>query len=183
MSNYITYPHGFRSLTTRDKDDKQVFVYDRDVESIYRSYINREIDFNNWDFRLNVIEECFRLFGPNFEEWVLYQINKNTLIYDHSLDFLLDTLNFIVGMQRKVPIFVWRELMLTDPENKSNIEIANRKISKLKDLYPRIPTQTSDIIQLWCSQEDGFEDMLTSVFLFFGPATKLNNVAIQGSKM
>jgi hypothetical protein len=183
MSNYITYPHGFRSLSSRDKDDKTNFVYDRDIEAIYRSYINREVDFNDWNFRLNMFEECFRLFGANFEEWVLYQINKNTLIYDHSLDFLLDTLNFIIGQPRKVSIFVWRELMLTDPENKSNIEISNRKINRLKDLYPKIPTQTSDIIQLWCSQEDGFEDMLTTMFLLFGPAPKLNNKAIQGSKL
>lgn len=183
MSNYITYPHGFRSLSSRDKDDAGVFVYDRDIENIYRSYINHEIDFNNWNYRVQVIEECFRLFGQNFEEWVLYQINKNTLVYDHSLEFIIDTLNFITGKQRTTSIFVWRELMLTNPEHKSNIEISTRRINKLRDLHPRIPSQTSEIVQLWCSQPDGFEDLITSLFLFFGPSININNKTIQNTNI
>lgn len=179
MSNFITYPHGFKSLNTRDVDDKNVFVYDREIENLYRGYINRDVDFENWDYRLNVLEEAFRLFGDNFEEWVLYQINKNTLVYDHSLEFLLDTLNFITGTGRKVSTFVWRELLLTNPEQKSNIEISNRRIRNLKDLFPKIPSATSDVIQLWCSQEEGFEDLIISLFVFFGPSPKMNNKAIQ----
>lgn len=183
MNKYVTYPHGFRTLSTRDKDDRDQFVYDRDIENIYRSYINHEIDLSNWDFRLTVLEESFRLFGSNFEEWVLYQINNNTLVYDHSLEYLLDTLNFITGNQRKVSPFVWRELLLTNPENKTSVEIANRKVRKLKDLFPKFPSLTSDVLQLWCSQEDGFEDLVNALFIFFGPAPKMNNKAIQSIKL
>lgn len=183
MSNFITYPHGFKSLNTRDKDEKNNFVFDRDVSTLYNAYINNEIDFNNWDYRLNVLEESFRLFGQNFEEWVLYQINSNTLVYDHSLEFLLDTLNFITGSGRKVSTFVWRELLLNEPEQKSYVEISNRRVRKLKDIFPKIPTQTSDVLQLWCSQEEGFEDLIISLFIFFGPSAKMNNKAIQSIPM
>lgn len=179
MSNHITYPHGFRTLNSKDKDDKTEFVFDNDVYVLYNAYINREIDFADWDYRLNVIEETFRLFGANFEEWVLYQINENTLVYDHSLEFLLDTLNFITGSGRRVSTFVWRELLLNNPPQKSRVEISNRRIRKLKEVFPKIPTQTADVIQLWCSQEDGFEDLIISLFIFFGPATNMNNKAIQ----
>lgn len=183
MSKYMTYPHGFKSLSTREEDDKGVFIYDRDIEALYSAFVNNEVDFNNWDYRSNVLEEAFRLFGANFEEWVLYQINKNTLVYDHALEFLLDTLNFINGSERKVSTFVWRELLLTEPEQKSYVEINNRRINKLRDLFPKIPLTTAQVIKNWCSQENGFEDLIISLFIFFGPSPTLNNKAIQQIKL
>lgn len=179
MNNFITYPHGFKTLSVRDKDDKANFVYDRDIENLYRTYINSEVDHNNWDFRLTVFEEAFRLFGQNFEQWALYQFNSNTLVYDHALEFLIDTLNYITGSPRKASPLVWRELIRVEPENKTSADISSRKVRQLKDAFPKIPAMTHDVIQLWCSQEDGFEDLINALFIFFGPTNKLNNSAIQ----
>lgn len=180
----MVYLRGFQSINNRRvDDDPDVFVYDRQVEMLYRSYINNEIDSNNWGFRVSVFEEAYRLFSQNFEEWTMYQINRNTLVYDHNLEFLIDTLNFINGKPRTLSPYVWREMMLHNPENKSTTEIANRRIRKLKDLYPKMPSDTAKVLQMWCSQSTGFDDLLVSLFLFFGPSIKNNNQAISAIKV
>ena len=57
------------------------------------------------------------------------------MVYNQSLDFLLDTLNFISGKDRKTtPLF--GELLLTNPESKTMIEISNRRIRRIRDLFP-----------------------------------------------
>lgn len=179
MSKMNVFPHGFKSRSSMREDSQTTFNYDRDVADLYRTYINNEVDFNSWDFKLNILEESFRLFGPNFEEWCLLQINDNTMVYNQSLDFLLDTLNFISGKDRKTTPFVWRELLLTNPESKTMIEISNRRIRRIRDLFPLLKTDTASILQMWCSRENGFEDLVNSIFLFFGPSTNVSNRAIQ----
>lgn len=180
-NRYVTYPHGFQSVkNSRYRDDVNDFIIDKEVESLYRSYINNQVDFNSWSFKVSVIEEAVRLFGPNFNEWAVFQINQNTLVYNHSFEFLMDTLNFINGGNRKLSPFAWRDMLQYKPLNKTSTEIANRRIKSLTDLYPKMPQMTSDVIAQWCSVEGGFEDMLTSMYLFFAAASKDYSGNIQG---
>ena len=99
------------------------------------------------------------------------------------LEFLLDTLNFINGSERKSFYICLEKLLLTEPGTKNYVEINNRRINKLRDLFPKIPLTTAQVIKNWCSQENGFEDLIISLFIFFHSSPNLNNKAIQQLKL
>lgn len=158
----VVFPRQYSS--TVPGDDKAApmdSLGDETVTELFRVYESGVIPISNLDFRLRVLDCAVRLFG-DFHAWVLLQRNNPNLI-GHNVGFLSDCIKYITSGKRDLAPMSWLGLV---GEKSSHTTMAHHMTQP--DLAVSKDVDTAEIIQLWCSRPQGFEDLLVSLFLFFG---------------
>ena len=62
MSKLNVFPHGFKSCSSmREKILKLLSITIETLQICIDAYINNEVDFNSWDFKLNILEGILSL--------------------------------------------------------------------------------------------------------------------------
>ena len=149
--------------------------FNHEVDGLYASYIKRSADSCSFEFRNKILHAALRAFGtPNFQFWFQSQFASPVLTDLHHR-FLDDCLQFITTGRRDQSLETWSAIVHIDNDDAG--------IGKLSECaqeffgisanglhrYPR-NTQLIGVIQDWCSQPNGIEDLLGTLHILFGAA-------------
>lgn len=166
------YPRGFLALPHDDIEEVQPKIEkiagDKIVETFYRQYLQLSIGKLNWTYRSATIERFQELIGDIYN-FIEINAAHNDYLYGNNWDFFVDTLNFIRTGESRMSLFTWREMCNDEPEKIPGVASAAR----LAGLNIQ-PNEFDHYVAKWCSQPDGFEDMLCRAQIMFGVAKSLN---------
>ena len=139
------------------------------VEMLYAKYIKEKNSSINHAFREQVLIVALSAFGTkNFTEWFEQQ-HMSPTTGDLQRQFLDDTIHFIKHGRREICLETWDSL-LSSYEVDSNITPITSYAIDFFGLNSRHnePRMVIDIIQSWCSQPNGMEDLLGTLHILFG---------------
>jgi len=151
--NLILSPRGFFAHDEIGKEIKE--LYDKRYDS--------SVNLQSWHYRQSVLRCAKKAFGSSFSQWALTQA-KSGYLYGRRLDFLIDTVCFIIGERRALSVTNWYEL-LEENVNPKKEAVFPRNIERLKS-FPL--STTVEAISKWCSQPNGVEDMVCTLNILFG---------------
>lgn len=138
---------------------------DPEINRLWQQYTSPNNQSTTWAFRRQVIQAAKRLLSgrPN---WFLSQ-DYNPHIRDYNYQFVLDTLRFIGTGRRRISIHAWPDLVSNYPVDGLDSVSERRDIA---DAFERLALTTSidALIQLWCQQRKGFDDMICTLNILFG---------------
>lgn len=173
----LVYPSGFsrivneitESLVTDNVKPRRIYATNHDVqvEVLYLNWITNPNECISWDERRKFILYYNKLYG-NFWTWLEQQLVTNDYIYEMNLDFLIDTLRFILTGTRTVHIRNWRDLITEYPSPRPGIASKDRLVllQELLSSYKKL--DNFNYIGMWCSHESGFEDLIYTTQILFG---------------
>lgn len=191
------YPRGFLGAMLEGRHERQV-QFQEDVRGFNASRISvfgkqNDVDHGNsdiealymqsnrqqgaattaFDFRKKVLIVALNAFGTNqFDVWYDAQF-KSPLAGDLHHRFLEDTLRFIREGRREMGLETWDALLTnTDSGDHSDSlsEYANEFFGISSGGFNRYQQngELTDVIQMWCSQPNGIDDLLGTLHLLFG---------------
>lgn len=140
------------------------------IEKISSKFIKQSMAILDGDFREQVLKVALIAFGTqNFRQWVNAQHDTGTTGELH-IEFLQDTLNFIQYGKRNLSLSNWLP-MLTLSDLGSNATPLSEEVKKFF-IDPETQRERNatlvDVIQRWCSQDGGFEDLIQTLHVLFG---------------
>lgn len=170
-------PHepSFRSAIifkdTRNPLDK--YHYSKDVKELFKLWITNFDNMKSMEFRERVLKTAFKCFGTsNFYEWLALQ-SKQSTVTDLHRAFILETLDFLLMENaRKIHVSAWSRMLEAD-ERCDAVAIDVTKYFQKESMFldsknVKLPVRMSEIIQLWVSKPQGFDDLLYSLHIIFG---------------
>lgn len=135
--------------------------------TLIQDNIDRRIDDQAFSYRKQWLKLAKDLLGSTFYSFAKSQRN-NDHFYGNRYKFLIDTIKFIQTGKRDISIENWYELMEIDPKPRSNENESIRfQFDKVLESLTRDSTYL--IIARWCSHPRGFNDLVHSMEIFFGP--------------
>lgn len=140
------------------------------VDQVYQEYLLHGTRLSLGTFRDNVLIQALNAFGTqDFLSWVQVQAEAPTTGDMHAR-FLNDTLRFILTGKREMSLETWQNLVLMSSSHDwRNLTDYQRDFFWVGATQPRHGVRTlPELIQTWCSNEDGMEDMLGTLHIFFG---------------
>lgn len=170
------YPRGFMTrpqIEALNANEVNVEIIrmddgDRNLNMLYEMYAGRSVNTDRWAYRSRVIAQTSSLFG-DFRSWIYYQLAQNNYCYGLAVEFLEDTLNFIITGQRVMSARNWYELLLEFPEENPGIAAPDR-ITRFQEMLDS--PELTNVFGKWCSHHNGFEDMLWTARVLFGAPKK-----------
>ncbi len=159
--------------TLFDTNDTKVVVANTAIEDLYARWVRGEATTDRFDFRDEVLQQVMWAFGtPDFEGWFKAQYNSPAFGVDHR-NFLDDTLRFLMEGTRMVELHTWDMVLESTDERVQEDTLgdhARRFFNKefVSNLSPSGKTPLIDVVQLWCSQPGGINDLLATVHILFG---------------
>lgn len=162
MTSIVIHP---RLFATRHKGGANVIMSEGDatVATLYELFANRLVDSTAWTYRRRVLDTALRLFD-RMDEWLLLQ-SENAHMRGYNLEFIQDTLNFIRTGQRTMSIETWLELL----HEQGEIEQGSLDPRAAKTYFTlQAGEDTVGILQKWCGQPRGFQDLVCTLHVLFG---------------
>lgn len=154
-----------RLYASRHQGSESIVISEGDasVATLYELYVNRTVNTTAWAYRAKVLETALRLFG-NFDEWLLLQ-SSNSHLSGYNLEFIQDTLNFIRTGQREMSLETWLELL----HEQDDIKASAVDMHAPKRYFSlQAGENTVQILQNWCAQPGGFQDLVCTLQILFG---------------
>lgn len=139
------------------------------VELMKVIQFNRLANMSSQD-KLNFINVAKRLFN-DFDRFIQYNIVGNNLVHGKSLDFIIDTVEFINGGVRVLDINTW--LNYLDFETKKPSKALDPRVVELN-------STGSNYIGKWIRQPNGFEDLVSTLSILFGIRLKDTSKPMNG---
>lgn len=174
--SFKQYPNGYRVVSVLggnapvDADDE--------IVELYTLAKNNPQLLNDWDFKDRVFRAAVRLMGTG-REWMRVQ-SINDALGKGEKDFLVDCLAFIKEGKRPFMISS-RTAFFNAPKVKAGDGLyihpmAARHNPPLVDLATWATPRTS-LFQAWAEWKGGIADLLTSLYVFFGPVCKPSSLS------
>lgn len=141
---------------------------DERVRDLFQEFTTFPTRTVHWDFQKRVVQEALRLLSGNYN-WFILQDN-NAQKVDWSYRFLIDTIRFIATGRREINIHQWPMLLSDEPV--TGLQLIGGR-SDIQDLFKKLAlsTSTEAMLQKWCMQPKGFDDLMFTLHLLFGKAT------------
>ena len=154
------------------------------IKDLWSEFCIKRGTYNSFEFRERILKAAFLLFKvPNsssFEAWLNVQKESSYVSTPHKR-FLADTIKFISTGVRDVEIYDWfRFIHLTT--NDKNLELTRSSANAMKngdvlqtaiEEYNKSTTLSfvmTDVLHQWvATNENGFDDLLRSMVIVFGP--------------
>jgi len=158
----IIYPSKFTSLSS--EPGTIISKGDVSVKMLYGIYTARTNGSHSWKYQSMVLQSAHRLFG-NFIDWVArHQEDRN--IAGYNAKFLAETLNFIQqDTPRSMSAIVWKDVMENYNSSYYSVSVdANMKANR----YHTKSEETSRILTKWVTKRNGFDDLVTTLYVLFG---------------
>jgi len=149
------------------------YFYSEEVRDIFKLWMSNFDNMKSMEFRERILKVAFKCFSNgNFFEWLALQ-SKQPTVTDLHRAFILETLDYLIlDSQRKVHVSSWsRILEAAQRADSVSIDVTKyfKKESNFTDASKvRLPARMSDVIQLWVSKTDGFDDLLYCLYIIFG---------------
>lgn len=159
---------------------KNPYFYSKDVTSLFNRWSANPDLIKEFDFRDEIIKVTMASFAcPSFYRWLVLQKESPALSQLHRM-FLIDLLESLIGSgQRLMEPVQWISLLETNTAEKT--EEIKIEIESYFDQFGKsaqfLPSSFYDIVQLWLSRPQGFEDLLTTLYIIFGKRDQRTDVA------
>ena len=137
--------YGSKQLFNRIEGDKR--INDLMHQYITNNYYLR----NDAGFKLKAIEVIDSLF-----------------VHGLNLDFLNDTLGYILTGKRDYSINTWKEIVKIDPDYIVGISSDARWEQLCRKYSIKSTSDLNNYIGMWCSHDGGFDDMIYTTWILFG---------------
>lgn len=169
---FRVYPSGI-ALQDPMLSHTQLLGGDLEVNDLFEKYLKGTHHIGDVDYFMGVVNKAMDLFGAD-SNWLTTQI-FNPNLNRYRIDFLVDTVIYISTGRRDQTLTTWRALCcdqtLTDAKSISlQGHAINKKIVLPKDM---IFSQPSSIISAWLAHNGGFADLVETMYLLFGDATRV----------
>lgn len=143
------------------------------VESLYSKYIRNTYKAEAFEFRKLVMITALNAFGTEaFDFWYLKQF-ESASVGDMHRRFLEDCLRFILTGRREMSLETWDSLIdysdsgeMRGPVSEYTAEFFG--ITTNGYVRQRRNTMLVDVLQDWCAQPNGLEDLLLALHVLFG---------------
>ncbi len=188
-SGVITDDDGNRSIISKHSRDltfgtKQLMVLEKgdpEINKLYGDYLANSMKLkDNTEFKIKAIKSIARLYGT-FYTWLRYQFEFNYLMHGLNLDFLTDTVQFIMYGKRSYSASTWQSLIEINPDYIVGSSSAARWDKLCKEFNIRTSNDLKHYIGMWCSHTNGFEDMLYTTWVLFGSADGVTKTPLSDS--
>ena len=163
-----------RGLEFNRAIQKNVNLYpsNPEIDALWREYTGGTGRTSAFAFRERILLAALKAFGTkNFTDWVELQ-KSNPYIGPIHKKFLNDTFEFIKSGKRSVSITSWQGLVRISTIGKVTGDV---QIDNIKDIFTcgvdsteSGEKQLTEIIQVWVSKENGFDDLLGTLVVLFG---------------
>lgn len=137
------------------------------IQELFLRYANTPALLDNVDFKLEAIEVIENLYGA-FSRFMHYQFDSNYLMNGLNLNFLKDTIQYIVTGRRDYSLLTWNDLVVRKPEYLARTNGHQQWHSLKAELGIKDDRVLQHYISMWCSRPGGFEDMLYTTWILFG---------------
>lgn len=149
---------------------KQQVLANHNIEHISSKFLKQSMAILDPEFREKVLMVALGAFGTqDFRQWINAQHEAGTTGELH-ICFLQDTLNFIQYGRRDLSVTGWLP-MLTLSDVGSNVTPMSEETKKFF-IDPETGRERNaslvDVLQRWCSQDGGFEDLIQTLHVLFG---------------
>lgn len=134
-----------------------------EVVALYNDFTAPGAQVKNWAFRKRIIQLATKLIsGKN--NWFI-ALDSDTRIQEYNYEFILDTVRFIATGKRRISIYSW-PLLISHPED----NVLKGEHSEIRKLFKELALSTSHtvLIQKWCQQPGGIDDLMFSLNILFG---------------
>lgn len=160
------YSSGFRSISGHIRPGVDLTMFrienvrtgDPELVELIKTVQLHRLSHVSSDHKLQLIDCAKRLFN-DFDTFVKYNVLSNNLVNGKILDFLVDTVEFVNGGVRELPITTWANYL--DTATKHAALIPDRRNLTLNITGP-------NYIAKWIRQPNGFEDLVSTLILMFG---------------
>lgn len=146
------------------------------LEDLYAAHVRNEPYTGRFDFREKALIQILAAFGTmNFELWYKMQYQSPSFGKEH-IDFLDDTVRFIMTGKRRVSITNWDAILDTSdkkvftsllPDN-VRVYFNRTTVEQLGIDGQRWNSNLVDVVQDWMRRPSGFADLLTTAHILFG---------------
>jgi hypothetical protein len=168
MPNKVkVFPRGYSGGQSKTVNADRKRVGDPEVDVLFEEFTSHANNSMHWVFRKRVIKCAKRLLSGS-SNWFIQQ-DINPLVTAYNYQFLLDTLRFIATGRRRISIHAWPDLLAHWSED-SLAQVNERH--DIADMFRELAlsTSTDALLQKWCSNPKGFDDLMYSLNLLFGEA-------------
>lgn len=140
------------------------------VNNLYNQYSKNLSVSGNFAFRKQILSLALDLFRPLGSLYIFANQKESTYISQLHIDFLVDTILFIYTGKRTVNISTWNRMLAL---NEASTTIDTSKLDKLIDNtvdspYGALSSTPEKLVQDWCSNENGIEDLLCTLYILLG---------------
>lgn len=141
------------------------------VSDLYQAYIDHPNLYDKFDFREDVIQAAYEIFGTDeFDSWFRRQFTSPAISDLHS-KYLDETLHYIETGERVTKNLMWARLL-----DGSAVTNKPERISEDAKAFFFYPSGTrrnhnSDlegVLQQWLSYPNGLDDLISTMMVLFG---------------
>lgn len=134
-----------------------------DVVALYNEFIAPGAQVKNWQFRKRVIQLAVKLISGG-SNWFI-AVDEDRRVQEYNYEFILDTVRFIATGRRRTSIYSW-PLLISSPEE----NVLAKEHGEVRKLFKELALTTSHttLIQKWCEQPGGIDDLMFSLNIIFG---------------
>jgi hypothetical protein len=167
------YPNGYRVVSVLGSNAP--VSEDQEVVTIFNLARSNPELLNDWNFKDRVFRTAVRLMGTG-REWFRVQ-SVNDALGAAEKEFLIDCLRFM--KEGKRPFMIQARTAFFNPpavKTPSGLAVQAKQSSpsmNMADLAKDISNSRSNLIQEWVAWSGGLVDMITALYVIFGPAISL----------
>ncbi len=157
------------------------YFYSKPLSMLYNKWLGNPQCLREFDTREQIIKHAKVLFSnPSLFKWMQLQLDHGEIGNLHEA-FILDTLEFLTGKDRRIQVAQWISLLEKAIKSQA-IQIDLAKFFD-REKYPQpiytdtLPGQLTDILQIWINRPQGYEDLLISLYVIFGNRPYITDVS------
>ena len=149
--------------------------YNEDTDNVYKVFINKGRHQDGYFDRFDTIDELMEIMSSNYPSALLDLRRPDTREHhDRKLEFLEDTLCFLLTGRRKISLEQWMILIDTDESYMSEYErkslldrVDNMRAEITRSKYAQMGhSAMATYISMWCEKPDGVRDMAYSLYFY-----------------
>lgn len=153
------------------------YFYSEEITSLYKEWCGKPDLIKDFDFREKILRFAMTKFDTLLSSWIKLQFRSPYAGELHAV-FINETVEYVLGVKsRNIQISQWIRL-LDASVKRNNAEIKSEKYfdkSKGFDKYLHLNV-FSNFISNWVSKNDGYVDLLISLYVIFGSRNDTTDV-------
>ncbi len=164
MNEFIVYPRGFVAGDPNGGTGVVLSSGDSVADSLYDALIELNGAPKGIELIDSTLDYAIAQFG-DFTDWLDHQLGCS-LVQGNQREFLLDTLDYIHGRGRLVSLINWQFIL--DPLKIKPSDVRVKPLFQAKQYLTPDTASTTQILQKWCQQKGGINDLICTLHVLFG---------------
>lgn len=199
MTRYPVLQSGFASLTEKNLEQAVIeeatlrdsilgkeyrknnnrYFYSPEVSKLFTKWRTNPEKIREFEFREKIIKTAISAFAtPSIYRWIMAQNDVPTVSALHRV-FIIETLDMLMlNKPRELQISQWVHLLeASEKVDAVRVNVDRYFDGEVQSNGPRLPSSIYDLLQIWLSQNQGFVDLLITLYVIFGDRKQRSDVA------